>query len=169
MKATLAILLAGVVLCGAGLAQVTNLTKGLSNSRAPIDLSANFSSFDQNTGMLIYTGNVVVHQGDVKMRADAMKAKLKDSKPTHIYADGRVVIDAPSGIATGDNGVYDITPRIITLTGHVVLTTKDKKVIRGQQLVVNLATGLATLDGGQNKTGRVQALFPAGGDNSENP
>jgi len=75
----------------------------------------------------------------------------------------------PSGIATGDVGVYDVDPRIITLTGNVVLT-KDKNVLRGHKLVVNLITGLAALDGGQGKTGRVQALFtPRNDKGSQNP
>lgn len=169
MKGTLAILLAAGIFAAAGLAQQQTLTKGMVNPNAPIDLSADATSYDQNSGMLVYTGNVIVHQGEVKMRANAMKAKLVGSKPSHIYADGRVVIDAPSGVATGDNGVYDIDPRIITLTGHVVLT-KDKNVMRGQKLVVNLISGQATLDGGQGKTGRVQALFtPNNGGGTQNP
>jgi lipopolysaccharide export system protein LptA len=98
-----------------------------------------------------------------------MRAKLVGNNPSQIYADGRVVIDAPSGIATGESGVYDVDPRLITLTGKVVLT-KDKNVLRGHKLVVNLITGQATLDGGQGKGGRVQALFTPKNDNgSQNP
>jgi lipopolysaccharide export system protein LptA len=141
----------------------------MSNPNAPIDLSANDMFADQNTGMVIYTGNVIVHQGEVKLRSDKMRAKLVGNNPTHLYADGRVVIDAPSGVATGDNGVYDVAPRLITLTGNVVLT-KDKNVLRGNKLVVNLITGQATLDGGQGKGGRVQALFtPKNDGGSQNP
>ena len=158
MRGKLAILLAAGLLTGDGLAQQMTITKGMSNPNAPIDLSADNMAADQNTGMVVYTGNVIVHQGEVKLRADKMRAKLVGNNPSHLYADGRVVIDAPSGIATGDVGVYDVEPRLITLTGNVVLT-KDKNVLRGHKLVVNLITGQATLDGGQGKTGRVQALF----------
>ena len=169
MRGTLAIVLAaGVVTC-AGVAQQTSLTKGMSNPNAPIEISADHNSYDQNSGMLVYSGNVIVHQGEVKLRANVMRAKLVGNKPSHMYADGRVVIDAPSGVATGDNGVYEVDPRIITLTGHVVLT-KEKNVMRGQRLVVNLINGQATLDGGQGKTGRVQALFtPKNDTGSQNP
>lgn len=169
MRGTLAILLAAGILTGGGLAQQTSVTKGMTNPNAPIDLSADAMAADQNTGMVVYTGNVIVHQGEVKLRADKMRAKLVGNNPTHIYADGRVVIDAPSGIAIGDVGVYDVDPRIITLTGNVVLT-KDKNVLRGHKLVVNLITGQAALDGGQGKTGRVQALFtPRNDKGSQNP
>jgi lipopolysaccharide transport periplasmic protein LptA len=169
MRGPIAILLAGTVLAGAALAQQMTITKGMSNPNAPIDLSANDMFADQNTGMVVYTGNVIVKQGEVKLRADKMRAKLVANNPSHLYADGRVVIDAPSGIATGNSGVYDVEPRLITLTGNVVLT-KDKNVLRGQKLVVNLITGQATLDGGQGKAGRVQALFtPKNEDGTQKP
>lgn len=143
---------------GAGLAQQTTFGKGMLNPDAPIDLSADNFVADANAKTGVYTGNVIVHQGEVMLRANVMRALFVDNKPSRINAQGKVVIDAPSGVATGDNGVYDVTPRIITLTGNVVLT-KDKNVMRGHLLVVNLITGIATLDGGEGKGGRVQALF----------
>ena len=119
MRAFAAILLAGCVVTGAGLAQQMSITKGMSNPNAPIDLSADNMFVDQNTGLVVYTGNVVVHQGEVKLRADKMRAKLVNNAPTYLYADGRVVIDAPNGVATGDNGVYEVAPRLVTLNGNV--------------------------------------------------
>ena len=169
MRATVAILLAGSILTGAGLAQQTTITKGMLNPDAPIALSANDMAADEKAGVIVYTGNVIVHQGEVKMRANTMRAKLTANKPSRITALGRVVIDAPSGVATGDNGVYDVGPRIITLTGNVVLT-KQKNVMRGHQLVVNLITGLATFGGEPGKPGRVQALFtPSAEGATQNP
>jgi len=170
MKAKLAFLFSAGLIAAAGLAQQGVATKGMLNPDAPIDVTANESSYDQKSGMLVYTGNVIVKQGEVKMRADVMRAKLAGAKPSHIYADGRVVIDAPSGIATGDKGVYDVDPRIITLTGHVVLT-QEKNIMRGQRLIVNLVTGKADFTGGNGtKPGRVQSLFtPKNGGSGQNP
>lgn len=157
-----------VLAFAAASAQQTTFTKGMLNPDSPIDVSADNFVADANAKTGVYTGNVVIHQGEMKMRANAVRAQFVDNKPNKILAQGRVVIDAPSGVATGDNGVYDVNPRIITLSGNVVLT-KDKNVMRGQQLVVNLITGLATLDGGQGKTGRVQALFSPNADQPQNP
>ncbi len=159
--------LVGIALLSvAAAAQQTTLTKGMLNPDAPIDVSADNFVADANAKTGVYTGNVVIHQGEVKMRANTVRAQFVENKPNRILAQGKVVIDAPSGVATGDNGVYDVTPRIITLTGNVVLT-KDKNIMRGQKLVVNLITGLATLDGGQGKTGRVQALFSPNNNNDQ--
>lgn len=163
-------LLFGLAACGlvvgAGLAQQTSLGKGMLNPNAPIDLSADNFVADANAKTGVYTGNVVIHQGEMVMRANTVRAQFTDNKPSRITAQGKVVIDAPSGVATGDNGVYDVNPRIVTLTGNVVLT-KDKNIMRGRQLVVNLITGLATLDGGEGKGGRVQALFSSSNNQSD--
>lgn len=111
-----------------------------------------------------YSGNVIVTQGDIRMRANRVRINVISGKPNKIYADGNVVVNSASGTATGDAGVYDVAPRLITLTGHVVLT-KEKNVMRGAQLTVNLVTGVANLGGGGGVTGthggggRVQGLF----------
>lgn len=156
------------LLSSAAVAQQATLTKGMLNPDVPIDVSADNFVADANAKTGVYTGNVVIHQGEVKMRANAVRAQFVENRPNKIYAQGHVVIDAPSGVATGENGVYDVNPRVITLTGNVVLT-KDKNIMRGQQLVVNLITGQATLDGGQGKPGRVQALFTPNNNQTQNP
>jgi lipopolysaccharide export system protein LptA len=106
-----------------------------------------------------YSGNVIIVQGDNKMRSDTVRILVVNDKPQKIFFNGNVVVNSPSGTATGDAGVYDVVPRLVTLTGHVVLT-KEKNVMRGAQLTVNLVTGIAQLGGGANGThGRVQGLF----------
>ncbi len=66
-----------------------------------------------------------------------------------------------SGTASGDNGVYDVAARTVTLTGKVVLK-KEKNVMSGTRLVVNLITGKADF-GAQAAPGaapsRVQGVF----------
>jgi len=109
-----------------------------------------------------YSGNVIITQGDIRMRANSVRINVASGKPQKIYADGNVVVDSASGTASGDTGIYDVAPRLVTLTGHVVLT-KEKNVMRGQQLTVNLVTGVAQLGAGSGVAGthggRVQGLF----------
>lgn len=163
-----AIVVIGALAAAASAQQVNPVTKGMLNPNAPIDVSADNFIADANAKTGVYTGNVVVHQGEVRMRANAVRAHFVDNKPDKILAQGHVVVDAPSGIATGDHGVYEVNPRLITLTGNVVLT-KDKNIMRGQQLVVNLITGQATLDGGNAQGGRVQALFAPKSETTSKP
>ena len=101
---------------------------------------------------------MVVVQGDMKMRADRVRVDVVDGKPSKIYSHGGVVVEAPNGTATGDDGLYDLTPNTITLTGKVVLTNQ-KDVMRGTMVVMDMNTNLAHLTAKGMPGGRVQALF----------
>ena len=128
------------------------------NSNAPINVSADNFVGDIASKVGTYVGNVIVTQGDMKLRADTVKVHIAQGKPTRIEANGKVVVNAQSGIATGDYGVYDMGPRTITMTGHVVLT-KDKDVMRGTKLVMDMNTNLAHLSAQGMPGSRVQGLF----------
>ena len=154
------------------------------DSNAPINISADKFVADSNAKTGTWTGNVVVIQSDTRMRANSVRLNVtgKDNKPDKIFADGNVVVDSPnSGTVTGDNGVYDVVAHTVTMTGKVVLT-KDKDVMRGTKLTVNLDTGQAVLGAGKvpgspdaNQTsaqsgGRVQGIFtpPPSGNPKDN-
>jgi lipopolysaccharide export system protein LptA len=129
------------------------------DSRAPIEIKADHFLADNDAHTGTWWGNVVVKQGDLMMHADKVRGHIKGNSADKIYADGHVVVDSPkSGTATGDKGVYDVVRRTITLEGHVVLK-KQKDVMRGSTLAVNLATGKAELDAKKSPGGRVQAIF----------
>jgi lipopolysaccharide export system protein LptA len=136
----------------------STLGLGKHDANAPISVSADSFLGDFQTKVGTYSGNVLVVQGDMKLRADKVKVLVADGKPNKIEASGNIVFAAPSGNATGDNGIYDLGPRTITLTGHVVLT-KEKNVMRGTLLVINLVTGEAKLTAVGMAGGRVQGLF----------
>src|SRR5436305_3639518 len=131
---------------------------GSHNSNAPINVSSDNFVGDLASKIGTYIGNVIVVQGDMHLRADRVKVNVAQGKPTRIEATGKVVVNAPSGIATGDNGIYELAPRTITMTGHVVLT-KEKDVMRGTKLVMDLNTNLAHLYAQGMPGGRVQGLF----------
>ena len=81
-------------------------------------------------------------------------------------------MDSPaSGTATGDNGIYDVQRKLVTLSGHVVLNKTGQATMRGSLLTVNMVTGVAHLTaqpvaGTANQVaapglpnGRVQGVF----------
>lgn len=136
---------------------------GNHDNNAPINISSDNFQADLNAKSGLYTGNVIVVQGDTKLRANQVRVLTVNGKADKITASGNVVVDSPqSGTATGDNGVYSVGPRVVVMTGNVVLK-KGKDVMRGAQLTVNLVTGQATLGGGArapgNANGRVQGVF----------
>jgi lipopolysaccharide export system protein LptA len=148
------------------------------DANAPINVSADKFVADSNAKTGTWMGNVVVIQGDTRMRANSVRLSVagNDNKPDKIFASGNVVVDSPtSGTVTGDNGVYDVVARTVTMTGKVVLT-RQKDVMRGAQLTVNLETGQATLGGGAKAPGapsgaggRVQGIFTPPGSSGPNP
>ena len=128
------------------------------DANAPIEVSADRFDADFNSKQGTYSGNVLVKQGDFHLRADKVRVNVVSGKPDKIFATGNVVFTAPNGDARGDDGVYDVGPRLITLNGHVLLT-KEKNVMRGSTLTVNLITGQAQLGARALPGGRVQGLF----------
>lgn len=128
---------------------------------AEIHIAADATLADFEAQTATYMGNVVVTQGQMKLRADELKIFAPKGRIHRIIASGKVVLASPSGSAQGSKAVYEVLTRVVTLSGGVILT-HENNVMRGSELEVRLATGEAQLvaavaEGG--KPGRVQALF----------
>jgi lipopolysaccharide export system protein LptA len=162
-------------------------TAGLGiDASQPIAVNADNLVADLKSETALYTGNVIVTQGAIRLHADRLKVSAPGGKASHMEVDGHVVVDSPTGQAVGDSGVYNVAEQVLRLTGNVVLT-KDANVLRGSALEVSMATGVAHLTAGAAGStpgappGRVQGLFvpqpgsnaapppPANGGNPSNP
>ena len=146
-----------IVAIAAG-AHAQGLNLGSHASNAPIAVSADRFSGDLNTKAGAYQGNVIVSQGNFKLHADRVDVKTQKGAINDIIATGHVLFEAPNGQAQGQKGIYHVNLRTITLSGDVVLT-RQKNVMRGTQLVINLETGLAQLTAQGMAGGRVEGLF----------
>lgn len=76
-------------------------------------------------------------------------------------AKGDVLVTQKDQTAKGDLGIFDVKSNTVTLTGNVVVT-QGTNVLRGDRMIVNLTTGVSTVESGQTKTGerqRVEGLF----------
>lgn len=149
---------AAAVLFASAAAGAPGIELGSHDSSAPISVTADAFTGDFESKVGTYSGNVIVSQGTFKLHADRVKVAVAEGKPNRIEALGHVLFDAPSGTAAGDKGVYDMGARTITLSGNVLLT-KDKNVMRGSTLVVDLDSGQARLSAQGMAGGRVQGLF----------
>ncbi len=137
-----------------------------------INVSSDRFVADLNGKTGTFVGNVLVTQGDIRMRANQVRITSVNGKADKVTATGNVVVDSPaSGTATGDMGVYSVGPRTVLMSGNVVLK-RQKDVMRGARLTVNLVTGQATLGAGTKGTpgapqGRVQGVFSPTQDQSQ--
>ena len=160
MKTLFAALILSLI-SGAAFA-ATPLTAKRDNN-APIAIASDSFQADLNAKTGTYSGNVMVSQGDMKLRANQVRISTVGGKADKVTANGNVVVDSPSsGTTTGDTGVYSVGPRTVVMTGNVVWN-KGKDVMRGAQLTVNLNTGQVALGGGARSpgspNGRVQGVF----------
>jgi lipopolysaccharide transport protein LptA len=111
-------------------------------SNVPISIRSDSFHADPDTKSGLWTGNVVVTQGDMKLHSNQVRVLTVNGKPDKIYASGNVVVDSPnSGTATGENSVYSVRPRTVVVTGDVVLKRKGKGEFHGSQLTLDMNTG----------------------------
>ncbi len=140
--------------------QPTNPVTGpTSKCHGVMNVASDAFEGDMQTKVGIYSGNVIVTQATCKLRADKVIAEATSGKDLNrLTAVGNVVFNNTSGTAMGDNGVYDLGPKLLTLTGKVILT-KGKDVMRGTRLVVDVNTMVAHVTAKGMPGGRVQSSF----------
>ena len=157
------------------------------SSKEPISIDANKLVYYDKERKAIYSGNVVVIQGDTKMTCSAMTVFLEraptqgapaqgapaqgaapqsangqstptaDSGVKHLDVVGPVTVLSKTQVATGDNGAYDKAENKVWLIGHVTLSD-GQNVTKGDKLTYDLKNGLATVDTSA-KSGRVHGQF----------
>ncbi|HSD93580.1 MAG TPA: LptA/OstA family protein [Methyloceanibacter sp.] len=91
----------------------------------------------------------------------AKAAGTDNAKITKIEARGNVVITSEDDqTTTSDWALYDLPAQQVTVGGNVVLT-QGKNVLKGDRLVIDLATGESRFEntGSDASGGRIRALF----------
>jgi lipopolysaccharide export system protein LptA len=146
------------------------------NSKEPISIDADKLVYYDKERKAIYSGNVVVIQGDTKMTCSVMTVFLDrattqgapqttnaqsgptaDSGVKHLDATGPVTVVSKTQVATGDSGIYDKAEDKVWLIGHVTLSD-GQNVTKGDKLTYDLKSGLATVDTSA-RSGRVHGQF----------
>lgn len=160
-----------VVIAGFGWASATQAQQlGTKRDRLqPIEIEADNLEIQQDKQLAIFAGNVSAVQGALRLQAETLRVHYLSGKNrgedgqsiAQIDAIGRVFFSSEKETVQGDEGVYDVTAGILTLTGDVILT-RGESVIRGRRIVMNLETGLSTVESGEDGAaggGRVRGLF----------
>jgi lipopolysaccharide export system protein LptA len=161
----LAMLLAGFA--GLPQGQAQNLVTTKHDSSQPIEITADQLEVQQEKQLATFSGNVQAIQGDIRLQAASLQVHYRaqdgsadvEGSISQIIAKGEVFFSSPGQTARGDSGVYNVDKSLVTLDGKVVLTREDN-VIRGNRLVLNLATGRSKVSGAPSGgSGRVRGLF----------
>jgi len=137
------------------------------DSSLPIEIAADTLEVQQDKNLATFSGNVQATQGGIRLRANILEVHYRPQQGdaavqgaiSLINATGKVFFSSPGQTAQGDSSVYDVDKGLIIMNGNVVLT-RDKNVIRGNRLVLNLTTGKSKVEGGTSASGgRVRGLF----------
>ncbi len=158
------------------------------SSKEPVSIDADKLVYYDKEKKAVYSGNVVVVQGDTKMTCSVMTVFLdrsptpgaappdspKGGSPpgpdgpqggsspgsgvTRLEATGPVTVISKTQVATGDKAVYDKLEHRVQLIGHVTLSD-GQNVTKGDKLTYDLKTSQATIDTNGSKAGRVHGQF----------
>ena len=123
-----------------------------SDTNAPIEITADSMEWLNVERIAIARGDADAIQGRYHLHADVLTAHLGEGeggtqdKIRLIEADGNVRLSTPTETASGETGEYDVEQKRVVLEGGVVLT-QGETVMRGERLVMDLNTGVSTLEG----------------------
>ena len=154
-----------------------NALQGFSQNRdQPVHIESATLEVRDKQKVATFSGNVHLIQGDTDMRCkqllvfyedDAAEPGVKAAQPgpggqqqiKRLEAKGGVVVTQKEQTATGQSGIFDMKANTVTLLGNVVMS-QGQNVLKGERLVVNLATGVSVVDDGKGGgQGRVTGLF----------
>lgn len=119
------------------------------NSDAPVNYAADRIELQDKQKRVVLSGNVDIKQGDLAMRASRTTVAYTDDgkvKIQRIDASGGVTVARGNETARGDVAIYDFNRRVITMVGNVALR-RGADNLNGGRLVIDLASGLSSVDG----------------------
>ncbi|MEP5937818.1 MAG: LptA/OstA family protein [Erythrobacter sp.] len=138
-----------------GAIQLQAQALGSHNSNAPVEYAADRIELQDIQNRVVLTGNVDIQQAGLRVRAARTLVNFSDSEELSIQqitASGGVRVSRGNEAATGDVAVYDFNRRIITMAGNVQLK-RGGDTLSGGRLVIDLRSGVSSVDGRASGTG----------------
>ncbi|MDX8349331.1 LptA/OstA family protein [Cognatiyoonia sp. IB215446] len=142
--------IASVCLCaGTALAQTSIDLGGVEvDTSAAIEVTADSLAVDQDTGSAVFSGNVVIGQGDLRLSAGLVEViyVAESSAIARLIATDGVTFVTASEAAEAQDADYNVETGLLTLNGDVLLT-QGASAISAETMIINLTDGTATMDG----------------------
>jgi lipopolysaccharide export system protein LptA len=127
---------------------------------APVEVTADNLNVDQDTGSAVFSGNVVIGQGDLRLSAPSVQVTYAaDSGDiTRLQATGGVTFATATEAAEAQSADYNLASGLLTLNGNVLLT-QGQSALSADSMVLDLNAGTAQMNG------RVRTVFQQDGNN----
>jgi lipopolysaccharide export system protein LptA len=135
---------------GAALAQGGQIAFGNTQGSRdlPVEVTADNLNVNQNDGTAVFTGNVVIGQGTMRLSAPrVLVVYLEDqSGIEELRASGGVVLVSGEDAAEAREADYNLQSGMIVLRGDVLLLQGDN-AISSEAMTVNTNSGTARMSG----------------------
>ncbi|PJJ82893.1 lipopolysaccharide export system protein LptA [Brevirhabdus pacifica] len=128
------------------------------DSSLPVEVTADSLSVSQSDGTAVFTGNVLVGQGEMRMTAGTIRVEYAQDGSNDIrkmVATGGVTFVNGQEAAEAREAIYTLESGQVVMTGDVILT-QGPNAISGERLTVNLNDGTGQMDG------RVKTILQTG-------
>lgn len=120
------------------------------DSDQPVEAVSDTLTIDQTNGRALFSGNVIIIQGDLRIAAEDVEVIYSDldgeRSVDEVIATGGVLITRGEDAAEGEDAVYAVAAGILTMTGDV-LVTQGTTTIAGDSMVVDMTTGDGVVEG----------------------
>ncbi|MBU1835918.1 MAG: lipopolysaccharide transport periplasmic protein LptA [Alphaproteobacteria bacterium] len=140
----------------------TNINLGgiAADPSASVEVTADNLNVDQDTGSAVFSGNVVIGQGDLRLSAPSVQVTYAaDSGDiTRLQATGGVTFATATEAAEAQSADYNLASGLLTLNGDVLLT-QGQSALSADSMVLDLNAGTAQMNG------RVRTVFQQDGNN----
>lgn len=115
---------------------------------APVEVTSENLSVNQDDGTALFTGNVIVGQGDMRLTSPRVLVVYNQNRTAiaRLEARGGVTLVSGAEAAEGASADYDVEAGIVVMTGNVLLT-QGGNALTADRLVADLNEGTARMTG----------------------
>jgi lipopolysaccharide export system protein LptA len=135
------------------------------NSDAPVNYAADRIELQDRQNRVILSGDVRIDQAGLRLNAARTLVDYTDAgalRIQRIMATGGVTVARGNERARGNVAVYDFNRRIITMAGDVRLN-RGSDTLNGGRLVIDLRSGVSSVDGSASGASGLTGGRPGGG------
>lgn len=161
MTLRLSFLTALALVAQLAMAEAQGLAVGFGGLRqdtgAPVEVTADALKVDNAMGQAVFTGNVLVVQGAMRLSAGSVTVEYGDNGQgiRRLVATGGVTLATSAEAAESREATYEVDSGALVMTGSVLLT-QGPSTIAGERLVADLRAGTGEMQG------RVKTVFQPG-------
>ena len=118
------------------------------DNKLPVEVNADNLTVNQTDGSAVFSGNVIVIQGDLRLTAGEITViYAKGGKGIEkLIASGEVLLVNATDAAEAQEAVYTIEAGEVVLTGGVLLT-QGQTTISGEKLIIDITAGTGRMEG----------------------